>query len=144
MMDAARELERLERMKDPMQNFADGDKGTTRDKVAEQIGLGSGEQLRKAKFIADNADDETIAKLDEGASKRSNENVWHNATKNRRRTRNIDVPSNENVWHNATPTSYVTNSSQSRKKSRRYVKNFLNLSQFWAVFWVCIVNGEND
>ena len=33
-----------------MQNFADGDKGTTRDKVAEQIGLGSGEQLRKAKM----------------------------------------------------------------------------------------------
>lgn len=23
-------------------------------------------------------------------------------------------------------------------------KKFSNLSQFWAVFWVCIVNGEND
>ena len=123
-MDWARRLERVEKEKarerqgtrtDIVENFPPSSSGKARDIVGEASGFGSGKQYEKAKFIADNADDETIAKLDEGASKRSNENVWHNAT----------------------PTSYVTNSSQS-------VKNFLNLSQFWAVFWVCIVNGEND
>ena len=49
----------------PMQNFAGGGKGNTRDKVAEEIGLGSGETYRKAKFIKENADEEMIKKLDE-------------------------------------------------------------------------------
>ncbi|EOQ18632.1 hypothetical protein [Bacillus cereus] len=38
--------------------------GTTRDIVAEKIGIGSGKQYEKAKFIAENADSETIKQLD--------------------------------------------------------------------------------
>ena len=69
-MEWARRLERIERakaeerQKNPLQNFAEGQKGISRDKVAEQIGFGSGENYRKAKFIADHADEETIRQLD--------------------------------------------------------------------------------
>ncbi|MCQ6307138.1 ParB N-terminal domain-containing protein [Bacillus cereus] len=70
----ARELERVESAKarereksgkkiDPMENFPQG-MGTTRDIVAEKIGIGSGKQYEKAKFIAEHADSSTIAKLD--------------------------------------------------------------------------------
>lgn len=44
-----------ERMQDPMQTFAEGQKGTARDKAAEQFGI-SGEQARKTLYVADNAD----------------------------------------------------------------------------------------
>jgi hypothetical protein len=40
--------------------------GKTRDIVAEQSGFGSGKQYEKAKYISENADAETIAKLDAG------------------------------------------------------------------------------
>ena len=76
-MDYAKRLEAIERvkaeerMKDPMQTFAEGvekfPQGTTRDIVAEATGFGSGEQYRKAKFVSDNADEETIRSLDEGS-----------------------------------------------------------------------------
>ncbi|WP_419180608.1 ParB N-terminal domain-containing protein [Bacillus cereus] len=68
----ARELERVESAKarerkrkgvDHTENFPEG-KGETRDIVAEKIGIGSGKQYEKAKFIAENADPSTIAKLD--------------------------------------------------------------------------------
>ena len=68
-MNYAKRLEEIEkikaqeRMKDPMQNFA---QGKTRDKVADTVGFGSGEQYRKAKYIEENADQETIKALDEG------------------------------------------------------------------------------
>lgn len=39
---------------DPMQSFAEG---RTSDIVAEQIGLGSGRQYDKAKFIDEHADE---------------------------------------------------------------------------------------
>ena len=48
----------------PVQNFAGGEKSKTREKVAEKVGLGSGETYRKAKYIANNADKELINKLD--------------------------------------------------------------------------------
>jgi len=68
-MNEARELERIERKRaiqrqatstggaDPqlVQNFAQADSGKTRDKVAGQVGIGSGEQLRKAKKVWDAA-----------------------------------------------------------------------------------------
>ena len=44
-----------ERMADPMQTFAEGQKGTARDKAAEQFGI-SGEQARKTLYVADNSD----------------------------------------------------------------------------------------
>lgn len=44
-----------ERMQYPMQTFAEGQKGTARDKAAEQFGI-SGEQARKTLYVADNAD----------------------------------------------------------------------------------------
>lgn len=40
--------------------------GKTRNKIAELVGFGSGETYRKAKFIAEHADPETIRKLDAG------------------------------------------------------------------------------
>lgn len=59
-------LKARERMLNPAQNFAEGENGRTRDKVAAEAGFGSGETYRKAKFIADNADAETIRQLDTG------------------------------------------------------------------------------
>lgn len=44
-----------ERMQDPMQTFAEGQTGTSRDKAAEQFGI-SGEQARKTLFVDDNRD----------------------------------------------------------------------------------------
>lgn len=49
-----------------LQNFAELDRGLTRDRVAEAVGFGSGETYRKAKFIAEHADPELIEKLDAG------------------------------------------------------------------------------
>ena len=56
------------RMQDPMQTFAEGQTGTSRDKAAEQFGI-SGEQARKTLFVDDNRDllDPTdFAEWDEG------------------------------------------------------------------------------
>ncbi|MFZ7759892.1 ParB N-terminal domain-containing protein [Bacillus thuringiensis] len=68
----ARELERVESAKarerqgartDIQENFPEC-KVQTRDIVAEKIGIGSGKQYEKAKFITEHADSSTIAKLD--------------------------------------------------------------------------------
>jgi len=59
-------LKAKERMVNPVQTFAEGETGRTRDKVASDAGFGSGETYRKAKFIADNADAGTIEELDKG------------------------------------------------------------------------------
>ncbi|WP_276914021.1 ParB N-terminal domain-containing protein [Aneurinibacillus aneurinilyticus] len=74
-VDWARRLERVEKEKarerqgertDIKENFPESEHGQTRDIVAEQSGFGSGKQYEKAKYIAENADAETIAKLDAG------------------------------------------------------------------------------
>lgn len=44
-----------ERMQDPMQTFAEGQKGTARDKAAEHFGI-SGEQARKTVFVDEHKD----------------------------------------------------------------------------------------
>lgn len=73
-IEYARQLERIERVKakerqanstggaNPQlsQNFAEAEKGKADDLVAEKMGIGSGEQYRKEKYIADNADSETL------------------------------------------------------------------------------------
>lgn len=61
-------LKARERMADPVQNFAEGETGRSRDKVAVESGFGSGETYRKAKFIADHAEPEAIRRLDHGES----------------------------------------------------------------------------
>ncbi|MDP9676935.1 ParB family chromosome partitioning protein [Paenibacillus jamilae] len=43
-----------------VENFPQCNQGKTRDVVAEAVGFGSGKQYEKAKYIADNADPETI------------------------------------------------------------------------------------
>lgn len=48
---------------DPSQNFG---KGRADETVAKESGFGNRENYRKAKYIADNADEETIQKLDDG------------------------------------------------------------------------------
>ncbi|PEQ53097.1 chromosome partitioning protein ParB, partial [Bacillus cereus] len=66
----ARELERVESAK-ARERMSEGGKGRqnsvnlrTDDKVSNDIGLGSRDTYRKAKFITENADTSTIAKLD--------------------------------------------------------------------------------
>ena len=72
----ARKLERIERVKaeerkkagvslNLTQNSSEGHKNETRQIVAEQVGFGSHDTLRKAQFIADNADQELIEKLNQ-------------------------------------------------------------------------------
>lgn len=67
-IEYARQLERIERVKasqrekagvaiDPSQNFG---QGRSDDIVAKKLEIGSGEQYRKEKYIADNADPETL------------------------------------------------------------------------------------
>lgn len=75
-IDYARRLERIESLKaekrmkagkvDPMETFP---QGTTRDVVASKLGIGSGKQYEKEKFIVDNKDSltpEDFAEWDEG------------------------------------------------------------------------------
>jgi ParB family chromosome partitioning protein len=72
----ARKLERIERVKaeerkkagvsiDLGQHVAEGGKGKTLEIVAEQTGFGSGENLRRAQYIADNASQEVIDQLNQ-------------------------------------------------------------------------------
>ena len=73
-MEWARRLERIEKAKaeermktgkelNPSQN---SDKGRTDEIVAKESGFGSRDTYRKAKFIAENGDEELISKLDAG------------------------------------------------------------------------------
>ena len=73
-IEYARQLERIERVKakerqatstggaNPqlVENFPQGEDTKTRDLVAEKMGIGSGKQYEKEKYIADNADPETL------------------------------------------------------------------------------------
>jgi ParB family transcriptional regulator, chromosome partitioning protein len=71
-IDWARRLEQVERLKAEERMRIGGHprefvpQGRTRDFVAEQTGFGSGRQYDKAKFVAENADEGTISKLDSG------------------------------------------------------------------------------
>ncbi|UXU51847.1 ParB N-terminal domain-containing protein [Staphylococcus arlettae] len=74
-MDYAQQLERIEekKSKDRMAVKKQGmdrgpqvKKGTTRDIVGEASGFGSGRTYARAKYIYENADDETIKEVDEG------------------------------------------------------------------------------
>lgn len=63
-IEYARQLERIERVK-AKERMAQGTEnfpevGETRDLVAEKMGIGSGKQYEKEKYIADNADPETL------------------------------------------------------------------------------------
>lgn len=73
-IEYARQLERIERVKakqrqatstggaNPQltENFPEGENAETRDIVAEKMGIGSGKQYEKEKYIADNADPKTL------------------------------------------------------------------------------------
>lgn len=65
-IEYARQLERIERVKakermaQGVENFPQREEGKTRDFVAEKMGIGSGKQYEKEKYIADNADPETL------------------------------------------------------------------------------------
>ncbi|WP_346889157.1 hypothetical protein [Clostridium sp. UBA1056] len=54
-----------ERMINPMQDFAEGSIGNTRDKIAKDLDIGSGETYRKAQYIYNNAPEELIQQLDD-------------------------------------------------------------------------------
>ena len=68
----ARQLEQIERMKakermgEGVENFPQLEEGKTRDIVAQKLGIGSGKQYEKEKYIADNADPETLTAWDQG------------------------------------------------------------------------------
>ena len=92
-MELARRLERVERLKAEERRNAnlkqnentecqnsDG-RGRSDDTVAEKTGFGSRDTYRKAKYIDDNADTETIEKLDAG------EISIHRAWKERKETK---------------------------------------------------------
>lgn len=72
-LEYARRLERIERVKAKermesggVENFPQGEGGKTRDKVAETLGIGSGRQYEKEKYIAEHADKETLDAWDKG------------------------------------------------------------------------------
>lgn len=74
-MDYAKQLERIEAKKSKDRQFQgknlmdrgpEGRRGTTRDIVGETSGFGSGRTYARAKYIYENADDETIKEVDEG------------------------------------------------------------------------------
>lgn len=71
----ARELEQIESIKAEerqkagvslTENFPEGSEGETRNIVAKKLGIGSGKQYEKEKYIADNADEKTLKAWDEG------------------------------------------------------------------------------
>lgn len=78
-MDYAQQLERIEEKKskdrqtsklkqnkDSVMDHGPQRKGSTRDIVGEASGFGSGRTYARAKYIYENADDETIKQVDEG------------------------------------------------------------------------------
>lgn len=74
-MDYAKQLERIEAKKSKDRQFQgknltdrgpEGRKGETRDIVGKASGFGSGRTYARAKYIYENADDETIKEVDEG------------------------------------------------------------------------------
>jgi ParB family chromosome partitioning protein len=77
-VEYGRRLERIERIKvderrkanlkqnTGVENFPPRNEGKTRDKIAEQIGIGSGKQCEKEKFIDENADPETLTQWNAG------------------------------------------------------------------------------
>lgn len=73
-MDYAKQLERIEAKKAKdrqklnvkLKDRGPEAKGQTRDIVAEAVGFNSGRNYSRAKFIYENADDETIKEVDEG------------------------------------------------------------------------------
>ena len=77
-LDWARRLEQVERLKarerqgertdlNIRENFPGSETGRARDKVAQAVGLGSGRQYEKAKYIADH-DPEALERIDSGES----------------------------------------------------------------------------
>ena len=78
-IDYARRLERIEKVKAEKrrrenlinqtveaENFPYREKGETRDIVAQKLGIGSGKQYEKEKFIADNANHTLLSQWDKG------------------------------------------------------------------------------
>lgn len=73
-MDYAKQLERIEAKKAKerqlkgtnLMDLGPQGKGTTRDIVGEAVGFGSGRTYGRAKYIYENADEETIKKVDTG------------------------------------------------------------------------------
>lgn len=97
--DAIREVELLaanDRMENPLQNFAEGDSGLSRDKIAERIGIGSGETYRKAKKVWDAAmdGDERASKLVDGIDN-GNESIHSAYTTLRDRDRPTSTDNND-------------------------------------------------
>lgn len=74
-LDYARRLEKIERLKaKERQSCGQGGillsenfpKAKTTDVVAQKLGIGSGKQYEKEKYIADNADEDTLSQWDKG------------------------------------------------------------------------------
>lgn len=77
-IDYARRLERIEKVKaqerqsllngrsELTENFPTAEIGEVRDIVASKLGIGSGKQYEKEKYIADNADSSTLSEWDKG------------------------------------------------------------------------------
>lgn len=74
-IDYARRLERIEKVKaqersgtrtDLKENFPTGEEGQVRDIVASKLGIGSGKQYEKEKYIADNANPILLSQWDKG------------------------------------------------------------------------------
>ncbi len=74
-IEYARQLERIERAKakerqgnrndlNIVENFPESGNANTRDVVAKKLGIGSGKQYEKEKYIAENADAETLKQWD--------------------------------------------------------------------------------
>ncbi len=60
------QLSGLKNQESSFDKFLENDKINTNKQVAEEVGFGNKETYRQAKYISENADEETIKKLDDG------------------------------------------------------------------------------
>ncbi|AAX91353.1 ParB-like partition nuclease [Staphylococcus phage EW] len=127
-MDYAKQLERIEAKKarerklagkDLMVHGPQGVKGTTRDIVGKASGFGSGSTYKRAKYIYENADDETIKEIDEGKKSIRKVHDELRAKEKKKEVKDMNAPENLVTSSVKGQREPVLESRNSKKRDRR-------------------------
>lgn len=127
-MDYAKQLERIEakkakeRMAVKKQGVAHGPevkKGTTRDIVGKASGFRSGRTYARAKYIYENADDETIKEIDEGKKSIRKAHDELRAKEKKKEVKDMNAPENLVTSPVKSQREPVLETQKPKKRDRR-------------------------
>ncbi|MCE4992981.1 ParB N-terminal domain-containing protein [Staphylococcus haemolyticus] len=131
-MDYAKQLERIEAKKakdrktSKLKQNKDTDmvhgpqrKGTTRDIVGKASGFGSGSTYKRAKYIYENADNETIKEIDEGKKSIRKAHDELRAKEKKKEVKDMNAPENLVTSSVKGQREPVLESRNSKKRDRR-------------------------